>query len=357
MPVPAVPNYLGKDFDDCPPGHRFTLYGEFWEKTDWTRVKKDDKNALSAFSKVPDTARNLLSGLLSRQNRLTKTAGNERVASFHARSVSPFITGLGIEHPLENGMAFLNPYGLPYLPGSGVKGGVRRAAEELADSGHEAWTKEAIEALFGKQPPPGAQEAMRGALTFWDVFPKCSNLCVEIMNPHYREYYQGNESPHDSGNPVPIYFLTVPAESDFAFHVQCDVHRFRGETVLREQWRELLESAFDHAFAWLGFGAKTAVGYGAFAPASGQEDAAPSNFCEWVDATIGKLAKQHNTPPDVVLRGQPLAKAWSELDDPELKQKALGDISSRWKEQGWWDEPQGKAAKKAKFIYEQADEP
>ena len=356
MPVPATPKYLGKDFGDCPPGHRFTLYGKFWEKPGWKRVKGGMEH-LGAFSNaMPETARNLLSQLIARQNSLAEIADDERITSFHAKSVSPFVTGLGIEHPLENGMAFLNPYGLPYLPGSGVKGGVRRAAEELRDSEQNEWTPQAIEAMFGK-PSQGADKAERGALTFWDVFPQCSNLCVEIMNPHYGEYYQGNESPHDSGNPVPIYFLTVPAESPFAFHVQCDVHRFKDETGLREQWRELLESAFDHAFKWLGFGAKTAVGYGAFAPGSGQEDSASSNPCEWVDKKIGELSEIHHASRDETLRGQVLANAWSKLGDHGLKQNALGDIKSRWKEQGWWDEPPGKAAKKAKSIYEQTDEP
>jgi len=32
--------------------------------------------------------------------------------------------------------------------------------------------------------------------------------------------------------------------------------------ALTESWRKLLETAFEHAFDWFGFGAKTAVGYG-----------------------------------------------------------------------------------------------
>src|SRR5699024_1687806 len=30
-----------------------------------------------------------------------------------------------------------------------------------------------------------------------------------------------------------------------------------------EYWKTLIQAAFEHAFRWLGFGAKTAVGYGA----------------------------------------------------------------------------------------------
>ena len=52
--------------------------------------------------------------------------------SLDATAIAPFTTGLGNEHPLENGFAFFNPYGLPYLAGSGVKGVLRQAARELA---------------------------------------------------------------------------------------------------------------------------------------------------------------------------------------------------------------------------------
>ncbi len=265
MPIAAVPEYLGNDLSDCPPGHRFTLYGAFWEKQSWKRVKNIELTHLKPVSKnlSPATA-TLRDALIQRQHCLAERLG-EGVSSYLTKSVSPFVTGTGIEHPLENGMAFVNPYGLPYLPGSGVKGALRKAAEELADAATEednGWTKKAIEVLFGKQPRSVTDKAERGALTFWDVFPDCSKLCIEIMTPHYSDYYQGNTSPHDAGAPIPIYFIAVPAESDFAFHVQCDVRCLKDKADLSGQWRKLLDSAFDHAFDWLGFGAKTAVGYG-----------------------------------------------------------------------------------------------
>jgi CRISPR-associated protein Cmr6 len=50
--------------------------------------------------------------------------------------------------------------------------------------------------------------------------------------------------------------------------VLCDVaHLLRLAPAVAEgdRWRSLVDAAFRHAFSWLGFGAKTAVGYGAFA--------------------------------------------------------------------------------------------
>ena len=102
---------------------------------------------------------------------------------------------------------------------------------------------------------------------------KDDSLMVEIMTPHQSHYYQqdakkgaGSDSPHDSGSPNPISFLTVPPQSEFAFHVVCDTARL--EHLARNlakngRWKLLLKEAFNHAFNWLGFGAKTSVGYGA----------------------------------------------------------------------------------------------
>ena len=108
---------------------------------------------------------------------------------------------------------------------------------------------------------------MRGALTFWDIYPqiKADRLQVEVMTPHQTHYYQKGETPHESGSPNPINFLTVPPGSGFAFHVQCNLPFLAAvapELALDGRWQVLLRGAFVHAFDWLGFGAKTAVGYG-----------------------------------------------------------------------------------------------
>lgn len=267
MAKAAVPLYLGQSFNDTPPGHRFTLYGSFWEpEQGWQRVKNIPPADLKKdFGQLaPETAK-LRNALRARQAHITAALG-EAIWTIKAQSIAPFVTGTGIEHPLENGMAFLNPYGLPYLPGSGVKGVVRRAAEELADGDwgdKQGWDQLTINVLFGREPKPGdTDEHTRGALIFWDVFPQCDRLAVDIMNPHYDDYYQRKTPPTDCGQPIPIFFLTVPENSGFTFHVQCDRARLPGDWPV-DRWHTLLEAAFAHAFDWLGFGAKTAVGYGA----------------------------------------------------------------------------------------------
>lgn len=307
MAIAAVPDYLGNDFSTASPGLRFGMYFQGWTQ-DWKKYVPDQKNNKSppvkSACKLNPNDKDSMASLLKRQQANFKAvSGSSNGLQLEAISISPFATGLGNEHPTENGFAFLNPYGLPYLPGSGIKGVLRQAARELA-SGEwgdtHGWRAEELyplqadgkpvldknknpvlltmlDVLFGRETTDGDSNQFRGALTFWDVIPqiKDDHLAVEIMTPHYGHYYQpkkderGNPiivSPHDSGLPNPITFLTVPPGSGFTFHVQCNLALLQhsaAEPAQNEQWQQLLKAAFEHAFAWLGFGAKTAVGYGA----------------------------------------------------------------------------------------------
>jgi CRISPR-associated protein Cmr6 len=269
MAIAAVPNYLGFNFQTASPGLRFGMYLPTWRQ-DWSKEKDTASLLKGKVCPLNDRDQNTLAALRVRQTALANTIASDALLTMDAQSIAPFSTGLGNEHPLENGFAFLNPYGLPYLPGSGVKGVLRQAARELANGDWgdtQGWTDSAIFALFGHQA--GETELVRGALSFWDVIPQLAGdtLAVDIMTPHQGHYYKKNgETPHESGQPNPISFLTVPPKSGFVFYVQCDVphlQRLAPELAQDNRWRELLESAFLHAFNWLGFGAKTSVGYGA----------------------------------------------------------------------------------------------
>lgn len=295
MAIAAVPKYLGSDFSSAAPGHRFGMYLKLWgmdartKNQLWTthdvnyrttgpqreeRPFRDENKtaALQDALRLTSSDKAAMQALAQRQAALARPL--ERNGQLHvylAESISPFSTGLGNEHPMENGFAFLNPYGLPYLAGSGVKGVLRTAARELADGEFGAsagWSHAAIEALFGKESGDQDVKHQRGALMFWDVIPriKGDTLKVEVMTPHQSHYYQNGETPHDSGLPRPINFLIVPPGSEFSFCVQCNgpfLSRLAPGLADGGQWKTLLHSAFIHAFDWLGFGAKTAVGYGA----------------------------------------------------------------------------------------------
>ena len=292
--IAAIPAYVPSNnqdaFKDAAPGHKFLGYFRNWQGTDADafapykgkariigqvptgpqkraaneQLKNEFDAVINDVCLLPSSSQAQIKALRHRQKALIAHYGISGY-SISTKSTAPFATGLGSEHPIENGFSFLTPYGLPYLPGSGVKGILRRAMQELYNEGQEGVTQEAIDALFGPDKVYRSEDAQRGVLDFWDVFPNPAGgkLVVEIMTPHFGDYYQKEQTPHDSGAPVPVSFLAVPAQSDFDFHGIC--HSSRLPEFLQTQWRALLDVAFAHAFAWVGFGAKTAVGYGAMA--------------------------------------------------------------------------------------------
>jgi len=317
MSIAAVPKYLGQDFKDASPGMRFGMFLELWginnrsREALWTthdinyRVTGKDKeerafkdenkvSALKEAQAINAADKKVMQSIQTRQQAGFASVLPHEGLRLEAQATAPFTTGLGNEHPLENGFAFLNPYGLPYLPGSGVKGVLRQAARELASGewgNSHGWSAEKnieitlgknvirislLDVLFGLESQDGDKQHLRGALTFWDVIPQIAgnSLTVEIMTPHQSHYYQQKSdrksgdsvSPHDSGSPNPISFLTVPPGSNFSFFITCDttlLARHAPHHIEGEHWKTLLQAAFEHAFEWLGFGAKTAVGYGA----------------------------------------------------------------------------------------------
>lgn len=344
-PRAAVPDYVGRDFTEAPPGHRFGLYFNAWDRKDFTLIEDGKRDALRELIPVASYSRDLTDAVRQRQVRLARTVASS-ILHLPARSTSPFVTGTGIEHPLENGFAFLNPYGLPYLSGSSIKGVVRRAAEELAFGlwgDRRGWDIASVWWLFGfegvsayltgatagmtarivreeaegwrerlrvavragqfdpklvtafvdkatdaetkakyvgdpahfletlaeeHQPGPRSHRLLRetiqfrGALCFWDalIAPAGDTLAVDVLTPHFGDYYQEGQSPADCGQPGPSFFLAVPPGSRFDFFVQAGEGRLPSELSLR--WQGLMEQAFQLAFDWLGFGAKSAVGYG-----------------------------------------------------------------------------------------------
>ncbi|MFQ5745452.1 MAG: RAMP superfamily CRISPR-associated protein [Acidobacteriota bacterium] len=117
MPA-AVPQYVGTSFNDAPPGHRFRLYFDGWDHHSW-RLNRTGRDRM--VGRALPLPREALGALSARQDRLA-ASGRADVISIDARTEAPFVTGMGMEHPLETGFAFLDPHGLPYLPGSSVKG-------------------------------------------------------------------------------------------------------------------------------------------------------------------------------------------------------------------------------------------
>jgi CRISPR-associated protein Cmr6 len=251
---------------NCPPGHRFSVYFPIWSR-DW-KIEANDKTPAAKASCGLGSALPVLKALRDRQAAMAIRLDMANHLVIETVSTAAFATGLGGEHPTENGFAFLSPYGLPYLAGSGVKGVLRRAAEELAADDADALPQAVVDALFGPEhgEKDSTAEARRGALSCWDVLPlpAGNKLVPEVMTPHFGDYYQKGGTPHDAGSPNPITFLAVPAGSEFRFVLSFDPARVPPAALAAVgDWKQTVRRIALHAFEWLGFGAKTAVGYGA----------------------------------------------------------------------------------------------
>ena len=172
--------------------------------------------------------------------------------AFFATPEWRFVVGLGGGSVLETSMTLHRLYGIPIIPGSALKGVARAYAETALD---EKPDDDEVVKIFGK--PPQATPLQTGEIIFFDAIP-CTRpiFKLDIMNPHYPDYYQGNDPPADWQNPRPIYFLTVEA-TEFLFAV----------AARRDEGKDYVEKAktwLEKGLAELGIGAKTAAGYGYF---------------------------------------------------------------------------------------------
>ena len=200
-----------------------------------------------------------VTGKVGHQSQLETT--NTRLADFlKAHNQQPlffkntytFVTGLGREHPVENGFAWHHTLGVPYLPGSSVKGMVRAWAKQW-----DPKPDEEINRIFG----PKEGDLRVGSVIFLDALPTCPvELQADIMTPHYGPYYQddkGQTPPADWHSPTPILFLAVSKEQSFVFGLLPRREKDRADCQQVENWLR-------DALCWIGAGAKTAVGYGRF---------------------------------------------------------------------------------------------
>lgn len=281
MGIAATPRYMQDNasgfYEGLSPAAKFYTFFPVWQNT-WLMDDRAKNAALEKVLPYSSAAQVQTQALIVRQDALMANIDTSLKLSISAKSLAPFMTGTGMEHPLENGFAFIQPYGLPYLAGSSVKGVLRHTARLLAEDafgeGSYGWNLKTEEALFGSDVPTGNENAdqfLRGALTFWDVIvspkeidkggKKTQSMSVDILTPHQSHYLQGTDTPHDSGQPIPVPFLCVAAGADFNFHITANPHLLE-QAELTDCWQTMLQKCFEYTLDWFGFGAKTAVGYG-----------------------------------------------------------------------------------------------
>jgi len=289
----------------------FNKYVYSW-RNGWQMEEKDSKEFRSAISQLT-FAKDYINNLLNRQKATLQSLKSSgwHVAPFTAITDSRLIIGLGGTSVIETGMTLHPLYGFPYLPGSGLKGLARAYAEIAAEprpGGDE------LREVFGSEDknPHNVTNNSQGKVFFMDglptTFPK---LELDIMNPHYGDYYRGEKPPADYLNPVPVTFLAVAAGQKFSFAV------YSRDKALAEKAKAWLIGGLTE----LGAGGKTNVGYGYFKDFNDvvfTTSTAVTNKPEIDKADIQKKVKQIKNP-------QTFTDFIKSINDDEIE--GLSDIS------------------------------
>ncbi len=196
------------------------------------------------------------------------------------------VIGLGNESVYETSMTLHHIYGIPYIPGSALKGVTRnwsitkhfslspKEIEECKTPENigKLQEKKALEnedfcTIFGCTKDSFFKEERKGAVIFFDAFPvnlRNDKIKLDIMNPHYPEYYSGKEKwPTDDQNPIPIFFLTLEnVKFDIYIGVKIKDDREIEPGGKKGNILEVTKECVKNALFEHGIGAKTAVGYG-----------------------------------------------------------------------------------------------
>jgi len=197
------------------------------------------------------------------------------------------IIGLGTSTVYDTSMTLHHIYGFPYIPGQAVKGVLRSyIINEFFNSVEkDAYMDKLFCDIFGCPKESMYKEARQGNIYFFDILPQ-NTPCIEvdIMNPHYRDYYndEGDTPPADYLSPSPVNFLTVGKDTKFEFILGIRkkvsqklkeyesstlASNIKGEKYCLDDEANLLkvsEVLLHKALTTHGIGAKTAVGYGYF---------------------------------------------------------------------------------------------
>lgn len=241
---PVYAPLSGMELSRGPNGHAGLWYDRFCERdaSSWKlrSSERKDSGKLEWISMVTKSAVGESSLIDEACNRLVDLVIARKGCFAAFVTESRFVTGLGRSHPVENGFAWHPTFGVPFVPGSSIKGLVRARCRETQE--------ERVDQLFGTS-------GREGAVIVLDALPlKPVMLEADVLTPHYAGWTV-DDPPGDWRSPGPVPFLVVAERTNFVFAFVPTKH---GTSKQCEEALELLEGALGD----LGAGAKTASGYG-----------------------------------------------------------------------------------------------
>lgn len=160
------------------------------------------------------------------------------------------VVGLGAESVLETSIALHHTYGVPYIPGSALKGLAAAYAHRHIGG---RWSKggDAHGVMFG-------DTSSAGYITFFDALyvpdtgkgTNGSPLAPDVMAIHHKDYYGGsNVAPADWDDPTIVPFLTATGS-------------YLVPLSGPKTWVNVAYGILALALDEMGIGAKTSSGYG-----------------------------------------------------------------------------------------------
>lgn len=182
------------------------------------------------------------------------------------------VHGLGASHVRETSLTLHPLYGVPYIPGTSVKGTVRNWVLQAFFQGEEERVEKDTYSVNGLSVAAVFNDifgstGQKGLVEFYDAFvDKDFALRADVLTVHFQDYYGGGgRAPTDDLAPNPVAFLVVKARSlDFPFSLLKPALRRVQSGLGPQELVALVTTWLCRALQEQGIGSKTSAGYGFF---------------------------------------------------------------------------------------------
>lgn len=225
--------------------------------------------------------------------------------------------GLGGEAVLETAITLHRTYGVPYIPGSALKGLAANYARNRLSEKDWGEKSTAYKTMFG-------DTKSAGYVTFFDALympgsgHQSKPLHPDVITVHHPNYYQGSEPPADWDSPTPVPFLSATGKYLLAIG---------GPAEWVEKAYEILALALKEE----GVGAKTSSGYGRMSIdgmsglAKSAESSAPAKRATDPEQAIVDqfLLELQNLGPSDAAKFATLGQRWQTLEISREKKSLL----------------------------------
>ncbi len=206
----------------------------------------------------------------------------------------------------EGSLLLHHTYGVPYLPGTAIKGACRSLASRLWDARTVRGLFGCVEAASGTEKNPGnrdEEESHAGLFDFWDALwipeppageREFSPLALDVVTPHHGSYYVAKNDdrppPAETDDPVPARLLSYRPGTRFLVVLEyADIEGI-------EAWVGPVKRCLLDALEQSGVGAKTAAGYGRLREV-GALEALRAGAGQRRDRTVARAKESGGTEP------------------------------------------------------------